>query len=139
MTDTTQEWTCVGKRRTTDNKLALFFLTPEGKERGFVPKKGLLRFARPGAVYAIKLNEEGKVLLADASYIRTEDSDRVKGWIVESEAEEASFEAERMVKKAGQDATLAAMLAPIREQYQKTFVPAKRRAILMAVMEAITR
>lgn len=132
------EWVCIGKRRAQGGGLATFFLEPDGKEHGYAFKKykGVLKFARPGSVYEVE-TADGKFV--SEKFVRTEKSERVEQWIVESEAAEALAESEARAKKAGQEQTIAVMLEPIREIYHKSITPAQRRAVLMSVMEAITR
>lgn len=133
----TQEWVCIGKRMTTKNTLANFFLTPDDGEKGYSkPKNVMLKTARPGSVLAVTV-EDG--LLHDIKFLRTEHSERVDEWIAESEAVEAEFERDRLAKREGTEQTIKRMVEPIRVVYQSCITPAQRRAVLMSVMEAITR
>lgn len=128
-----EEWICIGKRQASKGGLATFFLTPDGQEKGYVFKaRHVAHFARPGMVFSII---DGKF----GGYVRTEKSERVEQWIVESEAVEAHEEADRRSKKAAEQQTIKLMVEPIRQVYDKCITPAQRRAVLMSVMEAITR
>src|SRR5258708_7761356 len=132
------EWVCIGKRRAAKGGLATFFLEPDGIERGYAFKKykGILKYGRPGSVYDVELDGDS---IKTVKFLRMEKSERVEQWIVESEAAEAVFASEARIKKAGEEQTIAVMVEPIREIYHKQITPAQRRAVLMSVMEAITR
>jgi hypothetical protein len=134
------EWTCIGKRRTVDGKLGVWFVDADGKEHGIIPRAhSAFRHARPGQVFSVETTDDGKVKTDNARYLRLEQSERVEGWIVESAAEEVRQEAISRTKKTGEEQTIKTMLEPIREIYQKQITPAGRAAVLMSVMEAITR
>lgn len=131
----------MGKRITTKDQLATFFMSPDGSERGYVlkPKHSVLAYARPGGVYVVELNDEGKLIPSSGRFKTTEQSERVDEWVVESEACEAQFESKRRAKREQENQTIKNLIEPIRTIYHQKITPAQRRAVLMSVMEAITR
>jgi hypothetical protein len=134
----TVEWTCIGKREAQGGGLATFFMTPEGQEKGYKLKaKSVFRFARPGAVYSVELNDEGRI--TDARYARQSTDERLHEWIMLSETAEAEVEAVNMAKKLSQSATFRALMDEVKVIYNKQITPAGRRAVLACVMEAIAR
>jgi hypothetical protein len=113
-------------------------MTPEGQEKGYKLKaKSVFRFARPGAVYSVELNDEGRI--TDARYARQSTDERLHEWIMLSETAEAEVEAVNMAKKLSQSATFRALMDEVKVIYNKQITPAGRRAVLACVMEAIAR
>ena len=142
-----ERWVCIGRRRgSTDRSLFQFWavLNEDGSTGAETAvKKGLVRGARPGAIYEVTVIDDGASMAMrgeDAPrYLGIlEDTERVMKWRAEEKGAEAAERVDRKTRNEIKVDELRAALEPIRQACLRTDRVGKL-AIKALVLEYLDR